>query len=149
MITVRLANINDSNDIFEWRNDADTRKMSHDSAMVTWQTHEKWFDASLQNKDRCLLICVDNTQMIGMVRLDIAGNDATLSINLNPKMRGLGLASPCLTEAMTFFKNAFPNIKTYTAQIKAVNLASRKAFENVGFMFDNEHDGVKYYNKGV
>ncbi len=145
MIGVRLVNSNDSRDIFEWRNDADTRKMSHDSEIITWQQHEDWFHASLQNADRCLLICVDASGKVGMVRLDIKENDATISINLNPKMRGLGLAQPCLTNAMQFFKNAFPDIKIYTAEIKSVNIASSKAFENVGFVFDNELNGVKYY----
>ncbi|MCH9845595.1 MAG: GNAT family N-acetyltransferase [Alphaproteobacteria bacterium] len=145
MISVRLADNNDGRDIFEWRNDADTRNMSHDSQIVTWQQHEDWFNSSLHNANRCLLICADSTKKIGMVRLDIKENEALISINLNPKMRGLGLAKPCLTNAMQFFKNAFPYIKTYTAEIKSVNIASSKAFENAGFVCNNELDGVKYY----
>ena len=87
---IRQANIDDSNDIFEWRNDPITRQMSCDSDVVTFSTHNKWFENSLHNKNRYLLIAEEEGRKISVVRFDIKKEKSTaeININLNPLERG-------------------------------------------------------------
>ena len=146
MIGVRLATFEDSNDIFEWRNDSHTRQMSHNTKAVEREEHKSWFEATLKNSNRCLLVCNDeNGEKVGVVRFDIEINVAKLSINLNPNVRGRGLAKKCLNEAIRFVRNAYPKLKFLKAKIKNINIASRKTFEGIGFEFEVENDGVRHY----
>ena len=87
---IREANIDDSNDIFEWRNDPITRQMSFNSDVVTFSTHNKWFENSLHNKNRYLLIAEEEGRKISVVRFDIKEEKSTaeININLNPLERG-------------------------------------------------------------
>ena len=39
MINVRRAHENDSSDVFKWRNDEVTQKMSHTKEAVEWEGH--------------------------------------------------------------------------------------------------------------
>ena len=52
---------------------------------------------------------------------------------------------PCLKEAINHFTFNFSSISIIEAEIKSVNLASIKAFESVGFTFDRENNGIRYY----
>ena len=146
MIEVRLATFSDSKDIFEWRNDSHTRQMLHNSKLVKWNEHESWFEETLGNCNRCLLICVDKKdEKVGVVRFDISDNSAELSINLSPQKHGKGLAKLCLNAAIQYFKSYFPKHKKLKAEIKKINRASQKSFEGIGFEFEKEVDGVRHY----
>ena len=59
MIKVRKATLKDSKDIYEWRNDELTRKMSLSTNFVEWDNHIKWFKASLNNTKKSLLMSPD------------------------------------------------------------------------------------------
>ena len=89
-LKVREANIDDSNEIFEWRNDPITRQMSFNSDVVTFSTHNKWFENSLHNKNKYLLIVEEKGRKISVVRFDIKEEKSTaeININLNPLERG-------------------------------------------------------------
>jgi RimJ/RimL family protein N-acetyltransferase len=146
MLDVRPAKPDDSNDIFEWRNDPVTRQMSHNTGEVLKEEHEAWFKAALGSDNKCLLICTnDSAEKIGIVRFDIKEQSAEVSINLNPEMRGKGLAKHCLKQAMLYFKMSNPDIKELEAEIKDTNTVSKNIFEGVGFEFDSEQKGVSYY----
>ena len=140
MIRIRAAEERDSVDIFEWRNDALTRQMSHSRGAIDWPTHCEWLSASLANRNRILLICEheDTNKKIGIVRFDINKEKALISISLSPEQRGRKLSKPCLTRAALYLINNFPDIKTIEAEVKVTNIASRKAFEGAEFRFVKE-----------
>ena len=46
-VIVRRVESFDSMDIFEWRNDSHTRKMSRTSEKVEWAEHSNWFNKTL------------------------------------------------------------------------------------------------------
>ena len=56
-VNVRPAQDDDARDIFAWRNDEVTRKMSHSMNEIDWASHLNWYLSSLGNPNRCLLIC--------------------------------------------------------------------------------------------
>lgn len=147
MIDVRPATLSDSKDIFEWRNDDHTRHMSHNSDLVTWGGHSRWFEAALSNDNRRLLVCIEQetNSKVGVVRLDIEAESAEISINLAPSMRGKGFGKACLTQAIESFRRSFPDHKLIKAEIKPENLSSQKSFESAGFEFIKEEDNVRHY----
>lgn len=147
MIDVRSATLNDSKDIFTWRNDVQTRQMSHNSDVLTWDEHSRWFEATLASENRRLLVCIERktNSKVGIVRLDIGTDSAEISINLAPNMRGKGLGKVCLIQAIKSFQCSFPQHKTLNAEIKPENLSSQKSFEGVGFKFNKEVDKVRHY----
>ena len=147
MVSVRLANLSDSKEVFNWRNDNTTRKMSHTNDIIDWQEHNHWFDSNLESKSQCLLICyIEEThEKVAAVRFNLQNNIAIISINLSPSMRGKGFAVPCLNEAIDYFISKFSSLSIIEAEIKPVNLASIKAFEAVGFVLNRQDKEIQYY----
>ena len=142
MINTRAATITDSRDIFEWRNDELTRKMSHTTDILKWEWHSAWFASSLKNKNRLLLLCEDinDSKKIAVVRFDINYKRALVAINLSPEMRGKGISKQCLSKSIENFKNIFPQVVALDAEIRLENIASQRVFKSVGFM--NVRDDV-------
>ena len=144
---IRKANEDDSRDIFDWRNDELTRRMSHTSGVTNWNEHSGWFAASLVNKNRLILICEEEStnEKIAMVRFDIEGNRALISINLSPKMRGKRKAKGCLSDAISFFKKSYSDVQFIDAEINSINIASQKSFIGAGFMLSRKEVNILCY----
>jgi RimJ/RimL family protein N-acetyltransferase len=150
-LTIRPATDLDSRDLFNWRNDSQTRAVSLSTDEVTWDDHERWFASSLANRARRIYICramLDGAEeSIGMVRFDLdeAGASAEVSINLNPSARGRGFGSPALTAGIEAFLSDEPDVRQLTAQIRESNVASVAIFTKVGFVVTRSEGGVSHY----
>ena len=144
MIKARKAELKDLEDVFRWRNDETTRKMSLSTDKIAWEAHNAWFQENLQNASKLLLICEDIAakDKIAFTRFDLEEDWATISVNLSPSKRGQGFAKPCLERAVAFLAQARPEIKRARAQIKSVNKPSLRAFKSVGFALIAEKNGV-------
>jgi UDP-2,4-diacetamido-2,4,6-trideoxy-beta-L-altropyranose hydrolase len=133
VITVRVAVESDCKQIYKWANDVDTRAASFNSCPIDWDVHCNWFSQKLQYPNCLLLICGDDRgNSLGMVRFDLAGDEATISINLDPNMRGRGLAGFIIIRTIDELFKIY-NISTVSAFIKPQNHRSVKAFERAGF----------------
>ena len=91
-VSVRLASESDCKDIFEWRNNDTTRKMSFNSDLIKWEIYIQWFNSSLSCK-KILLFVKELIVKDFLVKFDINENIAFISINSNPQERGKGLAN--------------------------------------------------------
>ncbi len=150
MIAVRRVVEEDSRIIFEWRNDIYTRKMSRASEHVDWKRHSDWLYETLRNPNRCLLLCeAQPKKPIAVVRFDVKNILAEISINLSPLERGRGLSSMCLSVAIGYFEKHYPLVLELIAEIKTVNLHSRKSFERVGFVLRTEKDGYWHLSSHI
>lgn len=147
MISVRRVKETDIKDIFEWRNDEVTRKMSHTTQVVDWDAHCKWFSSSLANKNRLLLVCEDvyTLSKVAIVRFDTKNNTALISINVSPKARGKSLTKICLRASVSFFKTKFPLVSHIVAEIKSINIRSISVFESVGFSLKEKTNEIQSY----
>jgi RimJ/RimL family protein N-acetyltransferase len=145
-LTIRRAVEADSKDIWQWRNDPTTKANSINSDDVSWENHCVWYQKSLQNPDRFLYIGIDPTdQKIGMCRFDISGDEAEVSINLNPAFRNQKLSEPLLISSIRqFYKSS--NI-VLLATIKHFNIASQQCFKKTGFTHISEDSEYKYYQR--
>lgn len=142
-ISLRRAADADSTDLWHWRNDEETRRMSRTTEIVDWDSHTDWFASSLLDPRRILLVgrVEGVAESVGMVRFDLddTGNSAEVSINLNPAHRGKGMSKPLLASAIAHFRE-FHDVPII-ADIKRTNIPSIKCFEGVGFeLYSSEGD---------
>ena len=145
-LSIRRAVEADSKDIWLWRNDPITKTNSINIDDICWDNHQLWFSKSLQNPDLFLYIGIDteNTK-IGLCLFDVSGNEAKVSINLNPAFRNKKLSEPLLIGSIRqFYKSS--SIVLH-ATIKHFNIASEKCFKKAGFMHIGGDDEYKYYRR--
>jgi RimJ/RimL family protein N-acetyltransferase len=139
MIKIRPATAGDSRDVFDWRNDEQTRRASISQSEVGWAEHERWLASSLADSSSVLFIAElvdegDAASAVGMCRFDLAADRQTaeVSINLNPAFRGRGLSGPVLRAAIKRFLAAYEGA-TLEATIRLDNVASGRIFTASGF----------------
>lgn len=140
-LQVWRAEAADCKDLWQWRNHPDVRRYSIHNDVIAWDDHQTWFAARLQDPN-CLILIVSHDQVpVGVVRFDMNGNSATVSIYLVPNYHGQGLGTNVLDCAQRYLKQARPDIKLIHAQVKHDNIASRRIFADNGY-HQNEYSFV-------
>ena len=129
--SIRRATEDDCADLFAWRDDPVTRRLSKNPDPLDWGTHVTWFAAALASADRTIYIGCNGREKIGSLRLDrMPADHLTLlaSIVIAPARRGQGLGAILLREGVKRHRDAVIN-----AEIATGNIVSRKIFESCGF----------------
>ena len=136
-IKLRSAQAKDAKQLWKWTNDPTTRQASFQSAPIPWDEHLAWFNASMENATRLMIIAENDEGIpIAQVRFDqVAELLFTISISLSPSLRGLGLA-PLIIEKSGNHLRGNSHETTIEAWIKSENMASIRSFERAGY----EHD---------
>lgn len=142
-VLLRPAAITDCEQVLAWRNEPATRAMSIDQNVISLDQHRPWFERTLINPRRLLLIgtLADAPQTgIGVCRFDIDndGMSAEANINLAAAFHGQRLSVPLLAGGIAMFKERNPAIRLLHAKIRAENTASRRCFAECGFVEDAE-----------
>src|SRR3989339_290673 len=133
-IIMRPATQDDCADVYRWRNDEETRRASFSSAEIGFVDHQKWFQKSLADPERELLIVESGGRKIGLLRFDRLNDfSREVGINLAPEMRGRGFGAKVLA--------AIPMTDLLIARAKTNNIGSIKAFKKAGFneLFDYQN----------
>ncbi len=125
-----------------WRNDVGTRQASFDSAVIPLDRHEVWFRDTLHRADRRLYVVLADGRESGVVRLDISGREAEVSIHLAPDCRGRGLGTLALRALADQAFGAL-GLDCLAALVKAGNTASRRVFLAAGFLVAQQGDAVR------
>ena len=69
----RKATKKDSENLFNWRNDPETRAESLNTAPVLREAHEAWLARTLKNPNRLLFIAEEDNEAVGTKRADKFG----------------------------------------------------------------------------
>ena len=136
MLELRKATSEDSQQLWLWRNDDETRRNSKRHAAVPWEDHSRWFEQVLQNPDRLILIATINQKPAGMVRFDrdtALPGTLVVSIAVDQSRRGAGLGRRMLAQACPKGLAAF-KANTLLAEIADFNRASQRIFEACAFV---------------
>lgn len=148
-ISIRKIIREDSQMLWEWRNDLISQRNSITTGAVSWEEHGKWFELSLSDNSRQILIgeLSSTGEAIGMVRFDYIPNrlSAEVSINLNPAWRGKGYSRLLLSQGIDRYTETM-NIDL-TASIRPSNTASLKCFSRCGFALEKEDQNFLHYRK--
>ncbi len=129
----------DAQKLFEWRNNEEIRESSFESAPLTWEAHETWVRRTLEREDRCLLVGEDDEGPVGVLRYDVIGEVAEISIYIVPGRFGKGLGKALLRAGVDWALGHLSGVKTLRARIRPANFASIRLFEGAGFV---EHHRV-------
>lgn len=131
---LRKANKLDKKKTFEWFNDKLSRMNSFNSDEVSFEDHSNWFDATLENENRDLFICMDFMMPVGEIRLDYTkGNSAVISYMVDADARGEGYGKKMLSLVEKEAVKRFPEGITLYGEVKKDNIASVKTFEESGY----------------
>lgn len=128
----REANINDSKQIFEWRNDPVTRLSFFSKTKIDWNEHQNWFKNMLADENSLIIIVEDVDKKLGVVRYDKTGSHHVVSLNTNPEHRGKGLSADILLCSEKIVKNKYQDIKIQ-AEVLNTNFLSKKTFLRAGY----------------
>lgn len=128
------ANFANAIDIFKWRNDRAAILYSASQKKIQLSEHKKWFKKNLVNSKNKIFIGLvtlkKRTFKIGMVRFDEKKNTVNVSINLNPKFRGMNLSKKLLKMCIKKFNSK----NSLTAKIHKNNERSINCFSSCGFI---------------
>lgn len=134
--------------LYRWRNDEQVRQFSHDSREIAWDDHCRWFAAVLQNPARHLLIGEMDGDPVGVLRYDVEGMQALVSVYLVPGLGGQGYGTRLLQAGSGWLARHCPGVRRILAEILSDNPASLRAFEKAGYVpaaAENKMDQMKQY----
>jgi RimJ/RimL family protein N-acetyltransferase len=127
-VNVRPAQTTDGAHLFQWRNHPSIRQVSRTTDLIDWSAHQVWLASTLENSEKVLLIGEVETRPIGVVRFDVTGNRAEISIYLVPGQEHRGLGTDLLLAAEEWFCRRRPDVRHLEAEVLGDNLPARELF---------------------
>lgn len=131
-IQLREAQLRDCESLHEWRNAEETRRYIFNPAPIDFETHRRWFLQTLDDPSRVLLIGEQAGEPVGVLRYDLSGETAVISVYLVPgkQRQGIGTA---LIRAGSDWIFRHRDAHTIEAKVLEANTASMAAFLKAGF----------------
>lgn len=136
----RKAGSGDNLLLFKWKNDPEVRRASFIMEAVKLKNHNKWLISAINNPNILMYILEYESSPVGMYRLDINGNSATIDITVDPDYRGRGIGKLIIRKLIATAKHA--GVKKLVAEVKEDNGPSKKLFLASGFIKAGE--GIKF-----
>lgn len=132
-IELRAATMQDAALLWRWRNDPAVRAVSLQSDPIELADHGRWLDGKLGDPNAIILIGRQHATDIGVVRYDLVGTRARVSIQLAPGATGNGLGSALLAAAETRLRRDRPEIVEIVADVLDTNAASLALFRAAAY----------------
>ncbi|MCB1764847.1 MAG: UDP-2,4-diacetamido-2,4,6-trideoxy-beta-L-altropyranose hydrolase [Candidatus Competibacteraceae bacterium] len=136
-LVLRCAVPDDCRNLYIWRNDEVTRRYSGDGSPISWETHCLWFSKAIGNTASLLVIGEHDGRPVGVLRFDLKGKQATISVYLVPGNQGSGLGTALIEAGTRYVAQHVPQISEIIAQLSVHNQASKGAFEGAGYVIDS------------
>ena len=132
-ITLRMATMDDCEAIFRWRNAEETQRYSFNSKQISLAQHRRWFTESIENPNQQILIAELCGKSAGVLRYDIDGKLAVISIYTVPGIKGYRIGTQIIRAGRDWLRRHFPDIHKIQAKVLPENVVSKKAFVNAGY----------------
>ena len=132
-IAIRPATMADAVAMFTWRNDDVVRKSAWQTDAIDWPTHEAWVTSTLANADRHLLVAEAHGAPVGVVRFDVSGAEAEVSLYRVPRSGHPGAGAPMLLAAERWLQARRPGVGTVVATVRHENAPSHRLFRACGY----------------
>jgi UDP-2,4-diacetamido-2,4,6-trideoxy-beta-L-altropyranose hydrolase len=134
-IVLRPAGAVDELLLLEWANDPGTRRFAINRAQIAADQHRQWLSTRLDDANCTMLIGEDPQGLpLGQVRFDFHSDihEATINISVDVALRGSGVGSILLREAIATWRKQYPHTPII-AEVVVGNEASRRLFSSAGF----------------
>lgn len=121
--------------LLEWANDPETRRFAFNREQIAADQHHQWLATRLDDASCMMLIGEDSQGLpVGQVRFDLHSdrNEATVNISVDVALRGAGVGSILLREAIATWRKQYPRTPII-AEVVLGNEASRRLFSSAGF----------------
>lgn len=130
-LEVRDATAADCELTHRWRNDEATRSVSREGADIAIGDHKVWFERTLADPSRRLLIGMIGPRPVGVIRFDRIDDSSTeVSLYLDPGLYGLGLGHHLLAAG----EQAAAAGLDIVAEVLEGNTGSARLFESSGYI---------------
>lgn len=144
-VTMRLASADDADNLFAWRNREAVRSVSRNRDPIPRPVHDAWLADTLARADRRLLVGERNSVPVGVVRFDLAGDEAEVSIYLAPGQHDAGAGGDLLAAAERWLVlDRSANVCKIRAEVAGDNALSRHMFLSAGYCPD-----TAYFHKRI
>lgn len=136
-LVIRAAELEDTVDLYAWRNAPESRRYSGDGQTISLDQHQQWMHTVLANPEQRLWIASTALGPVGVLRFDRHLSDAHVSAEISvyrvPGQPGRGWGRALITRGVKEAQLCWPALQQVTARISGDNLASLKAFAACGF----------------
>jgi UDP-2,4-diacetamido-2,4,6-trideoxy-beta-L-altropyranose hydrolase len=132
-VRLRSATRGDSDAVFEWRNHPAIRRFSADEGEIPRSEHTAWYERVLVDPNRHLLIAEDDAGALGVLRYDVDGRSARVSVYLVPMRIGCGAGGRLLAAGERWLAARHPEVCELTAEVRPENRPSVRLFSNAGY----------------
>lgn len=132
-LNFRKAKESDRDILFEWVNEAETRRQSFQEQRITPEEHDRWFQNVLKDERIQLLILYLSEKPVGSIRFSIEGKNAVLSYSIDRGYRGRGLGKELIKMASDYGRESL-GLSSLRAVTKLDNIASQKVLLENGFL---------------
>ena len=106
-----------------------------------YKNHNEWYKTHISSFDYSIYVFEDEeNNFVAMTSYEILRDIAKVNIYLNKDFRNKGYSQEILSESINKFLNDNKNIKYLQAYILEENIASKKIFENLGFIYDDKKE---------
>ena len=138
-LSLKKASLSDCELLLSWTNEPDTRKNSLNSELISLETHTKWLTQILQDESVSLYILYLENIPVGQVRLNCTDKQAKISYSIAKEYRGRGFGSEVIRMLESIITVERPYLTKMVAEVKFMNVPSRKIFENNGYSKTQEN----------
>lgn len=136
-IDIRVARQDDSEQLFGWRNHPSVRAVSRNPEVINWGDHQEWFASVMTAPDRLLLIGQRGGLPVGVVRFDVQGDAAEVSIYLVPGIQRAGQGRNLLRSAERWVAANRPDVQKLCAHVLGGNERSQRLFIGAGYQVES------------
>jgi UDP-2,4-diacetamido-2,4,6-trideoxy-beta-L-altropyranose hydrolase len=132
--------------VFQLSNEDYVRKYSINKTKINWEEHKAWFQRIINSDNYVFYVVTDYTEeFLGQLRYKIERKSGIVSISLGKSIAGKGLSKEILEMSIELIREERNDIKNIVAYVSNDNIASKKLFEKVGFILqENNKDILKY-----
>ena len=148
ILTFRKIREDDKRLIFDWANDAETRRNSFSTSPIPWSVHEQWFEARLRSEDTRIYVAQDELgNDVGPVRFEKEGDHAVVGFSVGSAFRGKGMAAPMLAIGCEAIFAEWKDIAFVLGKVKRYNERARRAMLRIGFEEEDTGGDTLLYRK--
>lgn len=118
---------------FKWVNDPDVRANSFNTDLISWESHQKWFEDVLADDSVCIYVLMQDDFPVGQVRLVFEDSKWQISYSIASAYRGQGYGKIILQLAENeLISNGHTGEKLF-AEVKINNTASLRIFNRLDY----------------
>lgn len=132
-LVLRHATADDDRIVFDWRNHPSVRAVSRSQEPLDWESHCAWFRRVLGDSNRPLLIGTIDGLPVGVVRFDISGDRAEVSIYKDPDRDRPGVGADLLAAGERWLRRHRGDVRFVDAEVAGFNSASHRLFDGAGY----------------